>query len=63
MGDREDALQRVRRLEVDYQRVKRERHESWVDAKDKGATQAQIAAAAGVARTTVADQMWVASHD
>jgi hypothetical protein len=53
------ALERVARLEADYRTIKVQRIEAWHTAHTLGATQRQIAEAAGVSRGTVHDQLWI----
>lgn len=53
------ALDRVARIEHDYRMIKIQRIEAWHTAHTLGATQQQIAQAAGIARTTVHDQLWI----
>lgn len=56
-----EALAQIRQLEAQYKQIRRDRLKSWRYAAKLGLTQAQIARAAGVARTTVGDQIWIHS--
>jgi hypothetical protein len=58
-----EALAQIRQIEERYRQAKRDRHKAWRFAAKLGIPQAQIARAAGVARTTVGDQLWIRSED
>lgn len=57
-----EALAQVRQLEAQYRKLRRDRFQAWRFASRLGITQAQIARAAGVSRSTVGDQLWMRSY-